>query len=162
VRRSIRNSLDGKYRPRTIISGPNVREQVVPNGRAPHNPMNIILWIIQVLLGLLFIFSGSMKFMMSVAEMNAQSPVVLPGIFIHFIGVCEILGGIGLILPSLLRIKPGLTPLAATGLAIITAGATVITLMGPMKGLAALPLVTCVLCIFVAYGRWRAKPIVGK
>jgi uncharacterized membrane protein YphA (DoxX/SURF4 family) len=124
--------------------------------------MNILLWIVQILLALLFLFSGSMKFMMSVAEMNSQSPVTLPGIFIHFIGACEILGGIGLILPSLLRIKPGLTPLAAAGLAIITAGATVITLMGPMKGMVVLPLVSCLLCIFVAYGRWQLRPIAGR
>jgi uncharacterized membrane protein YphA (DoxX/SURF4 family) len=122
--------------------------------------MNILLWIIQVLLGLLFIFSGVMKFYMSVAEMNAPpAPVALPGLFLHFIGVCEILGGIGLLLPSLLRIQPRLTPLAAAGLAIITAGATIITLMGPMRGMAVLPFVTCVLCMFVAYGRWRTKPI---
>ena len=121
--------------------------------------MNILLWIIQGLLALLFIFSGAMKFMMSVAEMNEQSPVVWPGLFLHFIGVCEVLGGLGLILPSALRIKPGLTPLAAGGLAIITAGATVITLMGPMKGMVGVPLVTCLLCIFVAWGRWRARPI---
>ena len=124
--------------------------------------MNILLWIIQVLLGLLFIFSGSMKFVMSVQQMNEQAPVVLPGAFLHFIGICEILGGIGLILPALLRIKPGLTPLAAAGLAIITAGATVITLMGPVKGMALVPFVTCVLCIVVAYGRWRLRPIPAK
>ncbi len=124
--------------------------------------MNILLWIIQCLLALLFIFSGSTKFVMSVEQMNAQAPVVLPGIFLHFIGACEILGGIGLILPSALRIKPGLTSLAATGLAVITAGATVITLMGPMKGLVLLPLVTCILCIFVAWGRWRLAPLRPK
>ncbi len=121
--------------------------------------MNILLWIFQILLGLLFLFSGSTKFMMTVAEMNAQSPVAWPGWFLHFIGVCEVLGGIGLILPALLRIKPGLTPLAAVGLAIIVAGATVITLMGPMKGLALVPLVTCLLCIFVAFGRFKLRPI---
>ena len=124
--------------------------------------MNILLWIIQILLALLFLFSGSMKFVMSVAEMNSQAPVVLPGIFLHFIGVCEILGGIGLILPALLRIKPTLTPFAAAGLAIITIGATVITLMGPMKGAAVIPLVTALLCIFVAWGRWRRAPIPTK
>lgn len=124
--------------------------------------MNILLWIVQILLGLLFVFSGSMKFMMSVEEMNRQSPVVWPGIFLHFIGVCEVLGGIGLILPSLLRIKPGLTPLAAAGLAIITVGATVVTLMGPMKAMAVVPLVTCLLCIFVAWGRWKKAPIASK
>jgi uncharacterized membrane protein YphA (DoxX/SURF4 family) len=124
--------------------------------------MNILLWIIQGLLGLLFIFSGVMKFVMSVEQMNEQAPVVWPGIFLHFIGVCEILGGIGLILPSALRIQPRLTPLAAAGLAIITAGATVITLMGPMKGMVVVPLVTCLLCIFVAYGRWRIRPITAR
>ena len=121
--------------------------------------MNILLWIIQALLALLFIFAGSMKFVMSGEQMNAQSPVFLPSIFLHFIGLCEILGGIGLIVPSLLRIEPRLTPLAALGLAIITAGATVITLMGPLKGMVVTPLVVCLLCMFVAWGRWRARPI---
>lgn len=124
--------------------------------------MNILLWILQCLLALLFIFSGSMKFVMSVAQMNEQAPVFLPGIFLHFIGVCEILGGIGLILPSALRIEPRLTPLAAAGLAIITAGATVITLKGPMKVMALLPLVTCLLCLFVAWGRWHIAPVRPK
>ena len=124
--------------------------------------MNIILWILQVLLGLLFIFAGVMKFVMSVAEMNAQAPVALPGILLHFIGICEILGGLGLILPSLLRIEPRLTSLAALGLAIIMVGATVITFMGPMKVAAAYPLTICLLCLFVAYGRWRVKPISPK
>ena len=124
--------------------------------------MNILIWIIQILLALLFLFSGSMKFVMSVAEMNNQAAVVLPGIFLHFIGVCEILGGVGLILPSLLRIKPGLTPLAAAGLAIITIGATIITLMGPMKATAIIPFVTALLSTFVAYGRWRLTPISPK
>lgn len=123
--------------------------------------MNILLWIIQVFLALLFIFSGSMKFVMTVEEMNRQAPVVLPGLFLHFIGVCEFLGGLGLILPALLRIKPWLTPLAAAGLAIITLGATVITMKGSIA-MAMVPLVTCLLSIFVAYGRWRVAPIASR
>lgn len=124
--------------------------------------MNILLWIVQILLALLFLFAGSTKFMMSVADMNRQSPVALPGLLIHFIGVCEVLGGLGLILPSLLRIKPGLTPLAACGLAIITIGATVITLMGGVVAPSLFPFVIALLCIFVAWGRWRAAPIASK
>ena len=123
--------------------------------------MNILLWIIQALLALLFIFGGSMKFVMPVEEMNRQAPVVLPGLFLHFIGVCEILGGLGLILPALLRIKPGLTPLAALGLAIITLGATVITMKGTIA-MAVVPFVVCLLSIFVAYGRWRVAPIASR
>jgi uncharacterized membrane protein YphA (DoxX/SURF4 family) len=123
--------------------------------------MNILLWIIQTLLSLLFLLSGITKFVMSVAEMNRQAPLVLPGWFLHFIGVCEILGAIGLILPALLRIKPGLTPLAATGLAIITLGATIITAKASIS-LALFPFVVCLLSLLVAYGRWRPSPVISK
>src|SRR5436190_11825613 len=123
--------------------------------------MNIVLWIIQILLSLLFLFAGATKFVMPVEEMNRQAPVALPGLLLHFIGACEILGALGLILPALVRIKAGLTPLAAAGLAIITLGATVITLKGAI-GMAVLPLVACLLSIFVAYGRWRVAPIASR
>ena len=124
--------------------------------------MNIALWIIQVLLSLLFLFAGATKFVMPVAEMNRQSPVVLPGLLLHFIGACEILGALGLILPALLRIKPELTALAAAGLAIITLGATVITMKGGAIAMAAFPFVVCLLSIFVAYGRWRTAPFAPR
>jgi uncharacterized membrane protein YphA (DoxX/SURF4 family) len=124
--------------------------------------MNIVLWILQVLLCLLFIFAGVMKFVMPVEEMTKQMSVALPGIFLHFIGVCEILGGLGLILPGLFRIKPGLTPLAAAGLVIIMIGAVVIALMGGAIGPAKDPLVIGVLLAFVAFARWRWVPLRGK
>src|SRR5947207_9441717 len=124
--------------------------------------MNIVLWIIQVLLSLLFLFAGATKFVMPVEEMNRQAPVALPGLLLHFIGACEILGALGLILPALVRIKAGLTPLAAAGLAIITLGATVITLNGGAIAMAVFPFVVCLLCIFVAYGRWRVAPIAPR
>jgi hypothetical protein len=92
--------------------------------------------------------------------LTEQSP--LPGWFVRFIGVGEVLSTIGLILPGLLRIKPGLTPLAACGLVIITAGATVLALAGvvPGGGLAPvlIPLVVGLLSALVAYGRWRLAP----
>jgi uncharacterized membrane protein YphA (DoxX/SURF4 family) len=124
--------------------------------------MNIALWIIQVLLALLFLFSGSMKFVMSVEQMNSQSPVTLPGALLHFIGVCEILGGLGLILPMLLRIKPKLTPLAAMGLIVIMIGAIAITFIGGMAANAIVPVVCAILLAFVAYGRSRLAPIGPK
>jgi uncharacterized membrane protein YphA (DoxX/SURF4 family) len=120
--------------------------------------MTYALWILQILLGLLFLFSGSMKFVMSVAEMTKDIPW-MPGWFLHFIGVMEILGGFGLILPSLLRIRPGLTPLAAACLVIIMIGATVITVSVMGVGAAITPLIVGILCVFVAYGRWRLAPL---
>ena len=123
--------------------------------------MTYVLWIVQGLLALVFLFSGSVKFMMPPEMMTAGSP--LPLWFIYFIGAAEVLGGIGLILPGLLKIKPGLTPLAAAGLTIITLGATVLTALG-MGGegvdpsTAVIPLVVCILSAFVAYSRWRLAP----
>ena len=118
--------------------------------------MNITLWVVQALLALLFLFSGSMKFVMSVEEMTKE--MWLPGWFLHFIGVCEVLGGLGLILPWLTQVRPGLTPLAAAGLVIIMVGATVITLMIGDIAMALLPLVVGILAAFVAYGRWHMTP----
>ena len=122
--------------------------------------MNRALWIVQFLLALLFLFSGVMKFVMPVDEMLQGMPEALAsGAFIHFIGVCEILGGIGLVLPALLRIKPGLTPLAAACLVIIMIGAVIVSL--PQGPVAAIPLVTGLLAGFVAYGRWKLAPFGG-
>jgi uncharacterized membrane protein YfcA len=80
----------------------------------------------------------------------------------RFIGVAEVLGGIGLILPGLVRIRPSLTPLAAAGLVIIMIGATVITLVGGDLLAALIPLVVGLLAAFVAYGRWRLAPHRGS
>jgi hypothetical protein len=72
--------------------------------------------------------------------------------------VAEVLGAIGLILPELLRIRPGLTPLAAGGLVIIMIGATGITLAGGDVDMVWIPVVVGLLAAFVAYGRWRPTP----
>jgi uncharacterized membrane protein YphA (DoxX/SURF4 family) len=118
--------------------------------------MNIALWIAQGLLAALFLFAGGMKLILPIEEMTKQMP--LPGLFLRFIAVCEVLGAIGVILPWLLRIRPGLTPLAAAGLVIIMIGATVTTLMTADVGMALFPLVVGILAAFVAYGRWRLTP----
>ena len=118
--------------------------------------MTYALWIVQGLLALLFLFAGVMKFVMSVEEMTKEMP--LPGWFLHFIGVAEVLGGLGLILPGLTGIRPDLTPLAAAGLVIIMVGATVLVVTSGGIAAALLPLVVGLLAAFVAYGRWRAAP----
>jgi uncharacterized membrane protein YphA (DoxX/SURF4 family) len=118
--------------------------------------MNYALWIVQVLLALLFLFAGVMKLVLPLEAL--KGPVALPGLFLRFIGVAEVLGALGLILPGLLRVQPRLTPLAAAGLVIIMIGATVITLVTGSFGQAVITLVTGLLAAFVAYGRWRLAP----
>ena len=127
--------------------------------------MTYILWIIQVLLALLFLFAGGMKLVISpevLQSMGSPNQIHLPGLFVRFIGVCEVLGALGLILPGLLRIRPHLTPLAAAGLAIIMIGAIVLTFAADGVGAAVVPLVVGILAAFVAYGRWRLAPLKGR
>src|SRR5665213_4084315 len=112
------------------------------------------LWIIQGLLALLFLFAGGAKLVLPVDALTKDTPM-LSGDFLRFVGVCEVLGAIGLILPGLLRIRPGLTPLAAAGLIVIMIGATVVTLMIAGGATALFPMATGLLLAFVVYGRWR-------
>jgi uncharacterized membrane protein YphA (DoxX/SURF4 family) len=119
--------------------------------------MNIALWIIQVLLAALFIFAGATKLIMPIEEMTAQMPISLPGWFLRFIGIAELLGGIGLVFPWLTRIQAKLTPLAAAGLVIIMIGAVILTLMTGEIAMALMPLAVGILCAFVAYGRWSTR-----
>ena len=122
--------------------------------------MTYVLWTVQVLLALVFLFAGGMKLVLPLEQM--AGPVELPGYLVRFIGVAEVLGALGLILPSVLRIRPGLTPLAACGLVIIMIGATVITLGAVLIGPAVISLIVGLLAAFVAYGRWRLAPIGGS
>jgi hypothetical protein len=112
---------------------------------------NRALWIVQGLLAVMFAFAGTMKLITPVEMLSAMSP--FPGAFIRFIGFCEVLGAVGLILPWALRILPGLTALAAAGLVVIMVGATVTTLaIG--GGVMALPTVVLgLLAALVASGR---------
>jgi uncharacterized membrane protein YphA (DoxX/SURF4 family) len=119
--------------------------------------MTYVLWIVQVVLALVFVFAGGMKLVLPLEQL--AGPVTLPGPLLRFIGLAELLGGVGLILPAALRIRPGLTPLAAAGLVVIMIGATVITLgAGEFSG-ALISIVVGLLAAFVAYGRWRLAPI---
>jgi hypothetical protein len=118
------------------------------------------LWIVQGLLAALFVFGGGMKLVLPVEQM--KGPIELPGMFLRFIGIAELLGGLGLVLPGLLGIRPGLTPLAAAGLVIIMTGATVMGLMVRDVAMTLIPLAVGLLAAFVAYGRWRLAPHRGR
>jgi hypothetical protein len=126
-------------------------------GLPKRSTLNIVLWVVQVLLALLFLWGGAMKLVLPLEKL--AGPVALPGLFLRFIGVVEVLGGLGLLLPGLFRIRTGLTPLAAAGLVILMIGAVGITLAGDGGAMALIPAVTGLLAAFVAYGRWRLAPL---
>ena len=121
---------------------------------------NVALWIAQILLAALFLFAGGFKLVAPASQLAQQSPIFAPA-FLKFIGACEVLGAVGLIVPALTRIRPGLTPLAAALLIIILIGATVSTAMYMPVALPA-PIIVGLLTAYVAYGRWRLAPIESK
>lgn len=126
----------------------------------PSRALNVSLWIGQVIL-LSFLVGGFLKATVPVDQQAAQMTCTgdIPAALLRFIGVVEMLGAIGVVLPALTRIKPWLTPLAAAGLAAIMLLALVfhlarggVAMMGPnivLGGMAA----------FVAWGRFRKAPI---
>jgi uncharacterized membrane protein YphA (DoxX/SURF4 family) len=118
--------------------------------------MNILLWVFQVLLMLVFLMSGGMKLAIPADQLQAQAPptaIHFSNAFMKFIGTCEVLGGLGLVLPGLFRTAKFLTPLAAVGLTIIMIGAVVVSVTGISIASGVIPFITGVLCVFVAYER---------
>jgi uncharacterized membrane protein YphA (DoxX/SURF4 family) len=124
--------------------------------------MNIVLWILQILLALLFLFAGITKLVLPAEVLQSAgsaNAIKFSALFLKFIGVLETLGGLGLILPGIFHRQQYLTPLAATGLAIIMIGAVITTIMGDGVSMIFGPLVVGLLCAFVAWGRWKVSPL---
>ena len=117
----------------------------------------IALWSLQGLLAALFLYAGVSKLILPAAELARLSQ--LSGEFLQFIGACEFLGALGLVLPGIFRVRRGLTPLAAAGLAIIMAGAVVTTSITHGAAASGFPLVVGVLTAVVAVGRraWATR-----
>ncbi|HKZ69863.1 MAG TPA: DoxX family protein [Anaerolineales bacterium] len=122
--------------------------------------MNNALWILQVLLGLAFVGAGyNHGFNIEKARTQMQWMTAMPNNLLVFIGVSEILGGVGLILPAATGILPWLTPLAATGLALIMLLAAGFHLMRREYPNIAFNLILLALAVFVAYGRFALAPL---
>lgn len=126
--------------------------------------MHISLWVAQILLVAMFLMSGFMKSSMPIEKLSAMMPWTgsVPSAMVRFIGIAELLGGIGLLVPSLLRIKPQLTVWAAAGLATILLLSIPFHIWRgetPMIGMNALFMI---LALFVVWGRWKKAPIQAK
>lgn len=122
--------------------------------------MNLILWIVQVLLGLAFIFAGSFKAFQYERAKTQMSwiPDVSRGL-VSFIGLAELLGGLGLILPALTGRLTWLTPLAGAALALVMLLAAGFHLQRKENAPVVPNLVLFALTAFVAYGRWVLAPL---
>ncbi|MFD2797662.1 DoxX family protein [Promicromonospora vindobonensis] len=128
--------------------------------------MNIALWIVAGLLAIVYVGSGALKIIASKERIAATGPAArwtddFKPSTIKAIGVFEVLGGLGLILPALLGIAPDLVPLAALGLAMIMAGAAVTRISRREYKLMLADLTYLVLIAFVAWGRFGPEAFVA-
>lgn len=125
--------------------------------------LNILLWISQILLAFMFIMVGFMKTSQSIEELAKMLPWVTSYPYlIRFIGISELLGGIGLILPSLLRIKPFLTPLAASCLAFVMVLASAFHIFRGEISSIGVNFIILAIAIFIAWGRTKKVIIESK
>ena len=143
----------------TAILRADARVHGAPATPARSRKAPVARWLVPALLAPLFLFAGGRKLVVPIADLTKQMP--LPGLFVRFIGVAEVAGALGLILPGLLRIRTGLTPVAAGGLVIIMSGAVGITMAGGQVAPALVPLTVGLLAGSVAYGRTRL-PIASR
>lgn len=126
--------------------------------------MHITLWVVQVLLAAIFLMSGFMKASTPIEKLSAMVPWTsdVPLALVRFIGTVEVLGGLGLLLPSLLRIKPTLTVLAASGLATIMLLAIPFHISRGETSVIGMNGLFMLIALFIAWGRWKKAPIQAK
>lgn len=112
----------------------------------------------------MFLMAGANKLFQSAEELVKMLPWVtsVPSGFVKFIGISELLGGIGLLLPSLLRIKPILTSYAAIGLALVMLFASIFHISRGEYSVIGMNFVLMALALFVAWGRMKKAPISPK
>ena len=126
--------------------------------------LNISLWIAQGLLAAMFLMAGAMKSTQPIEQLATSLPWVkeVPAGLVRFIGICEFLGAVGLVLPSLLRIQPKLTIYAAIGIATIMIFALVFHISKGETSVIGMNIVIGLIAVFVAWGRTKKVPIQPK
>ncbi len=132
--------------------------------QAPSKALQIILWIAQVLLAAMFLMAGISKTFQPIDQLSQMLPWAsqVPVGLVRFIGVSELLGGLGLVLPALLRIKPRLTVLAAIGLATVMVFAALFHASRGEFSAIGMNLILALIALFIAWGRAKKAPIQPK
>ena len=126
--------------------------------------LHITLWIAQVILAAMFLMSGFMKVSQPIEQLSQMLPwaAQVSEALVRFIGVAEILGAVGLIFPSLLRIQPKLTPIAAVGLALVMLFAVVFHISRGETPMIGMNFILIAIAAFIAWGRFKKAPITPK
>lgn len=127
-------------------------------------PMHITLWVIQILLGLMFLMAGFMKLTQPIEQLIQSLPWAadMPIGLVRFIGFSEVLGGFGLILPTALRIQPHLTVYAAYGIVLIMLMASALHVTRGEWSNVAINACISMMAVFIAWGRSQKAVIYAK
>lgn len=125
--------------------------------------MNIALWVVQIILALIFFMAGTMKLIKSKNELRENLGDWLDqysGSTIKLIGLLEVLGAIGMILPITINFFPILTPIASIGLALTMIGAMKIHIDRKESDKVKMNVLLLLLAVFVAIGRFYIVPVI--
>ncbi len=123
--------------------------------------MNIVLWVVQILLALAFLMAGGMKVSQPIEKLRKSMSWTSHASVstVRLVGILEILGALGLILPAVTGILPWLTPVAAIGLVLTMIGAAIVHIRLKEFTQLGVPLVLFLLALFIVYGRFMVSPL---
>jgi DoxX-like family len=133
-------------------------------GNKNSKALNITLWIVQGLTAALMLMSAFMKIATPISELSVKWKWTgeLPETVVRLLGVLDLLGGIGIILPALLKIKPSLTPLAALGVVLLMISASVFHISRGEASVIGFNIILMLLASFIAWGRYKKLPILTR
>jgi len=135
------------------------------SGTSVKSRWNIALWVGQILLAGVYAMAGYMKVSQPIDALVASGMTYAgdyPELLTRFVGIMEILGAIGIILPAATRILPSLTPLAAVGFSVIQVLAFGLHTMRGEYGVLPVNIVLLAISVFVLWGRLRKVPITAR
>lgn len=126
--------------------------------------LNISLWAVQIILAAMLIMAGTMKSTQPIEKLAAMLPWAdqVPAWLVRFIGASEFLAAVGILLPSILRIQPKLTPLAASGIVVIMILAIGFHVSRGEASMIGINIFIVAAALFIAWGRFLKAPIVAK
>lgn len=126
--------------------------------------LNIALWVAQGLLAAMYLMAGGNKAFQSIEELSKMLPwaTEMPSGLVRFIGISELLGGLGLLLPSILRIQPKLTPIAAIGLVVVQLLAAFFHISRGETQMIGMNALFMAIAAFIAWGRTKKAPIEAR
>ncbi|MCB2200459.1 DoxX family protein [bacterium] len=127
--------------------------------------MNIFIWVVQVLVALLFLMSGFFKGFIPIEQMASQGAIwvtTVPAWMVKAAAATDILGGLGLLLPSILRIRPRLTIIAAWCLILQMVLAVVVHLRAGDIQVIGMNVFLIVGTAFIIWGRTKKAPIAPR